>query len=310
MSLLDDETYVADLKNLGLSSRKVADRWPVDKATVNRHRRRLAGLPERSERKSEAKSPLRAGNTKILTLDIESKPITAYVWGLWDQNIGINQIVEQGGMICFAAKWADNDEVMFFSEFEHGKERMIAEAHRLLSEADVVVSYNGDRYDFKRLNNEFMLSGLGPPKPYKSLDLIKTNKNRFDLPSRKLDYLVQQSGVGSKLKHSGFDLWVDCMAGDPVAWKLMEEYNRQDVVVTEKAYLRLLPWITNAPHYGMFTADGLSCPYCGGTKLVEDGVTHTLVQSYPLFQCANKACGGWCRGTTRLQNPIVTRAVR
>jgi DNA polymerase elongation subunit (family B)/predicted RNA-binding Zn-ribbon protein involved in translation (DUF1610 family) len=249
-----------------------------------------------------------AKNTRVLTLDIESKPLTVYTWGLWDQNIGINQIVDHGGMMCFAAKWLGSKEVLFYSEFKDGYQGMVEAAHKLLSEADVVITYNGDRYDVKKLNNAFMLAGMNPPKPFKSIDLIKTNKNRFDLPSRKLDYLVQQSGVGAKVKHQGFDLWIDCMKGDAKAWATMEKYNRGDVLITEKAYLRLLPWITNAPHHGMFTGDEHSCPYCGSTKLKRDGVTHTNVTSYRLYSCTN--CKGWVRGNTKLQDPTRTRATR
>jgi hypothetical protein len=247
-------------------------------------------------------------NTRILTLDIESRPLLVYTWGLWDQNVGISQIVDHGGMMCFAAKWLGEKEVLFFSDHKDGHEAMVQAAHDLLSECDILVTYNGDRYDIKRLNNEFMLLGMAPPKPFKSIDLIKTNKNRFDLPSRKLDYLSQRAGVGSKVKHQGFDLWVDCMAGDEKAWKLMEEYNRGDVIITEKDYLRILPWITNAPHQGMFTALDHTCPYCGSKKLKRDGITHTNVQSYWLFECTK--CGGWSRGVTKMQDPTRTRAAR
>jgi DNA polymerase elongation subunit (family B)/predicted RNA-binding Zn-ribbon protein involved in translation (DUF1610 family) len=249
-----------------------------------------------------------ARNVRVLTLDIESKPLKVYAWGLWDQNVSLQQIIEDGGMMCFAAKWLGDKNVLFYSEYQHGKDAMIKAVWELLSEADVVVTYNGDRYDIKRLNNEFMLTGLTPPKPFKSIDLIKTNKGRFDLPSRKLDYLVQRSGVGAKVKHQGFDLWVDCIAGDPKAWAVMEKYNRGDVLVTERGYLRILPWITNAPHIGMFTGDEHSCPYCGSTKLKRDGTTHTNVQSYRLYECLN--CHGWVRGVTKLQEPTRTRATR
>lgn len=249
-----------------------------------------------------------ATNVRILTLDIESKPMQVYSWGLWDQNIGIGQIIDHGGMLCFAAKWMGDREVMFHSEWGDGYEAMVQRAWDLLSEADIVVTYNGDRYDLKKLNNAFMLLGMAPPKPFKSIDLIKTNKGRFDLPSRKLDYLVQQSGVGAKVKHQGFDLWVDCMAGDPKARAVMEKYNRGDVVITERAYLRLLPWLTNAPHLGMFTGDGLSCPYCGSTKLERSDMAHTNVQRYQLYGCKN--CGGWVRGTTKYLDPTRSRAIR
>lgn len=249
-----------------------------------------------------------AKNVRILTIDIESKPLTVYTWSLWDQHVGIDQIIDHGGLLCFAAKWAGDKEVMFHSEWGDGYKPMLEAAHRLLSEADVVVTYNGDRYDVKKLNQAFMLAGMAPPKPFKSIDLIKTNKARFDLPSRKLDYLVRQSGVGAKVKHQGFDLWVDCMAGDPKAHQVMEKYNRGDVIVTERAYLRLLPWLTNTPHMGMFTRNERSCPYCGSTKLTHAEFTHTNVTSYRLLQCAR--CEGWSRGTTKLQDATRTRAAR
>lgn len=247
-------------------------------------------------------------NTRILTLDIESRPMMSYHWGLWDQNVGIGQIVHHGGMMCFAAKWLGDKDVLFYSDHADGYTAMLEAAHKLLSEADIVIGYNSDRYDIKKLNNAFMLAGMTPPKPFKSIDLIKTNKNRFDLPSRKLDYLVQQSGVGAKVKHQGFDLWIDCMAGDAAAWQVMEKYNRGDVLITEKAYLRLLPWITNAPHHGMFTQDAHSCPNCGSKKLKRDGLTHTNVTSYQLYECLN--CHAWVRGTTKYQDPTRTRAIR
>jgi hypothetical protein len=257
---------------------------------------------------SAARLAPEARNIRILTLDIESRPLKVYTWGIWDQNVGLTQIIDDGGMMCFAAKWMGEKDIQFYSEHGHGRITMIEHAHRLLSEADIVITYNGDRYDVKRLNNEFMLAGMTPPKPFKSIDLIRTNKGRFDLPSRKLDYLVQRSGVGAKVKHQGFDLWVDCIAGDAKAWSVMEKYNRGDVTITEKAFLRLMPWILNGPHMGMFTGDEHSCPYCGSTKLKRDGTTHTNVTSYRLYECLN--CHGWVRGNTKLQDPTRTRATR
>lgn len=282
----------------GLSSRQAARELGVGKTAVNDARRRLA----QGGFEPAVKAP------RTLTLDIESKPHTVYAWGLWDQNVGINQIKEAGGMISFAAKWLGSDNVLFYSEYHNGKQAMFQAIWNLLTEADIAITYNGDRYDFKRLNNEFLLNGFTPPAPYQSIDLIKTNRNRFDLPSRKLDYLVQSIGVGAKVKHQGFDLWVDCMAGDPEAWAKMKEYNIGDVIVTEGAYLKLLPWLTSAPHYALFTGDIAACPYCGSKELTGNGVTHTKVQSYQLFHC--DTCGGWMRGTTPLGGKITTRAIR
>lgn len=272
-----------------LSSRKAAKVLGVGKTSVNKYRQIYSD------------AHIELPNARVLTLDIESEPGQYYSWGPKAEWIASVQMIKPGGMICFAAKWLGEDEVMFF----RGPEA-VREAHKLLSEADLVVTYNGDRYDLKRLNNEFLKLGMAPPKPYRSIDLIKTNRKQFDLPYKKLDYLAQVTDLGGKVKHSGFDLWLDCMAGDPEAWEKMEEYNKHDVVLTEQLYVRLLPWLTGVPHMGMFVADA-KCPYCGSQDIVADGETTALVQRYELFHCNN--CQGWSRGNKPIRNPIETRKV-
>jgi DNA polymerase elongation subunit (family B) len=253
---------------------------------------------------------LSKAGVRVLTLDIESKPMRSYHWGLFKQFISINQIEDHGGLLCFAGKWYDEKETFFHSEWEDGYEAMVEAAHRVLSEADILISYNGIRYDVKRLNNEFLKLGMKPPKPFKHVDLFRVNKQQFDLPSGKLDYLAQQLGIGSKTAHSGFQLWLDVMAGDPVARAKMEEYNRQDVLLTEKNYDKLLPWIPNHPHLGMWIGDSFLCPNCGAPVDPEqpDGKAHTNVTAYNSWQCTD--CGHWLRSTTKRLDTLRTRSAR
>lgn len=273
----------------GLTSRAAAKVLGVGKTSVNKYRHVYQS------------SMIELPNARVLTLDIESKPGVYYSWSPKADWLNSGMMIEPGGMICFAAKWLGESEVMFFKG-----PGAVKEAHRLLSEADLVVTYNGDRYDLKRLNNEFLKLGMAPPKPYRSIDLIKTNRKQFDLPYKKLDYLAQVTDLGGKMKHSGFDLWLDCMAGDPDAWAVMEAYNKQDVLLTENLYVRLLPWLTGVPHMGMFVADG-QCPYCGSQDMLQDGETTALVQRYVQYRCGN--CQGWSRGNKPIANPITTRRV-
>ena len=55
-------------------------------------------------------------NRKLLFLDIEWKPATAYVWRMWDENISPDQLIDEGGMLCFCAKWEGSKDSLFFSE--------------------------------------------------------------------------------------------------------------------------------------------------------------------------------------------------
>jgi uncharacterized protein YprB with RNaseH-like and TPR domain len=179
---------------------------------------------------------------KILMLDIETTPLQVYTWGLWDQNIGINQIIKSTEMMCFGAKWLGQKSVTFKSVHHDGKKAMLEELHTLMEEADALVGWNSAAFDHKHINREFLENEMTPPSPTKDLDLMTIVKANFQFPSNKLDYVAQKLGVGSKVKHSGFELWIKCMAGDDKAWREMKKYQIQDVQLLDSLYDILLPW--------------------------------------------------------------------
>ena len=180
---------------------------------------------------------------KILVIDIETRPNLAHVWGLWDQRVGLNQIVEVGTVICFAAKWHKSSKVEFASDYHDGHDAMVKRAWTLLDDADAVVHYNGKAFDMKHLQREFLLAGLPPPSPWVDIDLLLTVRQQFKFASNKLDHIASELGIGTKMAHEGFDLWRKCMADDKAAWGRMKRYNVQDVRLTETLYDRLMSWI-------------------------------------------------------------------
>jgi uncharacterized protein YprB with RNaseH-like and TPR domain len=179
---------------------------------------------------------------KILLLDIETTPMQVYAWGLWDQNISIDQIIKSTEMLCFGARWLDGKKVIFKSVHHDGKKEMLKELHKLMDEADLLVGWNSAAFDHKHINREFLENKMAPPSPTKDLDLMSITKANFLFPSNKLDYVAQKLDVGAKVKHSGFNLWIRCMAGDKKAWKEMKEYQIQDVNLLVDLYHELLPW--------------------------------------------------------------------
>ena len=179
---------------------------------------------------------------KTLYLDIETTPMQVYTWGLWDQNISIDQIIKSTEMLCFGARWGGTKKVIFKSVHHDGKEAMLKELHKLMEEADVLVGWNSAAFDHKHINREFLENGMQPPSPVKDLDLMSVVKANFQFPSNKLDYVAQKLGVGAKVKHSGFKLWLDCMAGNKKAWEEMKKYQIQDVNLLIDLYDLLLPW--------------------------------------------------------------------
>jgi DNA polymerase elongation subunit (family B) len=234
---------------------------------------------------------------KLLLLDIETAPNVAHVWGLWNQNIGTNQIMASGYTLCWAAKWYKEKKIMFNSIKKSNEKEMIEEVHALITEADAVIHYNGTKFDMPTLNKEFVLQGMAPPAPYKQIDLLTTARRQFRFPSNKLDYVSSNLGLGSKVKHKGHDLWIKCMAGDVSAWRIMEKYNKQDVKLLEKVYDRLLPWVKNHPNHGLFEGEDAQCTNCGSSSLQKRGFSRTAVGIYQRYQCND--CGSWNRSRTQ-----------
>lgn len=231
---------------------------------------------------------------KILHLDIETQPNIVYSWGLFKQNIALNQIVQSGKTICWAAKWHGKKGIMYSGMNTNSEEGMIREMWDLLNEADVVCHYNGTRFDMPTLNKEFLKFKIPPPSPYQQIDLLQTARKQFRLVSNKLDYVAGYLGVGGKVQHKGMDLWSGCMTGNPADWKIMEKYNKQDVVLLEKVYKRLLPWIQGHPNPALFNdKPAMQCPKCGGTHLQKRGTYYTKVQRYQRYQC--QTCHSWSK---------------
>jgi RNase_H superfamily len=251
---------------------------------------------------------------KILTIDIETAPNLAAIWSLWDLHVGIDQIQQVGSMISVAAKWENNDKVMFFSDYHTGHKEMIVAIHGLLSEADVVQGWNSKRFDEKWLNSEFLLQGLFAPRPYKTVDLMTVVKSRFMFPSYKLDFVSQRLGVGKKIGNErGWKLWQDCIFGTPeqkaTGWKEMRLYNCNDVVITENVKHAIRGWIHNYPAVGSVrVGDAPDCFVCHSTNLKADGVFRAGVYDYPQYQCLS--CGTWMKGSTSIGRSSNTTGIK
>lgn len=238
------------------------------------------------------------GKMKILYLDIETRPNLVWTWGLFNQNIGVNQIVDPCRMLCFSAKWDGQEETEFYSDWQDGQLQMVTEAWRLLNEADVIIHYYGSRFDRPHLYREFLLQGFTPPSRFKEIDLKMVVGKQFKFTSNKLQFVSEILGLGGKEEHEGFPLWTKVIAGDEDAQSRMKSYNIRDVILLDELYQVLLPWIPNHPSRHLYE-QGRGCPTCGVdvAYMVETGYTYTKVSKFKAFRC--NACNSTFRSTKR-----------
>ena len=233
---------------------------------------------------------------RILILDIETRPALAFVWGLFDQNIGLNQVVEPGGPIMVGMKWLGEKEVEVVDEHRFSHQVMWKIVHKNLCDADAVVTYNGDRFDLNKINGQVVLHKMTPLPRITSIDLYKTIK-KFGFLSNKLDFASRYLGIGQKIKNNGFDLWRGWMQEDERSVAQMRRYCAGDVRLTERLYKEIRPHIPNHPYLRaeLPSRGRFECPHCGSTGAHQlRGFYRTKASRTQRLQC-NK-CGGWSKG--------------
>jgi hypothetical protein len=248
---------------------------------------------------------------KILHLDIETAPILADVWGLWKNNVGLNQIRHDWYVLCWAAKWHGEDTTYYDSLIEHKEsykkrpeddKSILVTLHELMSQADAIVAHNGKGFDLPKLNARFILCGLPPVKPFKVIDTLQIVKKNFRFTSNKLDWLAHILLGDQKRKSvefQGHDLWSECIKGNRRAWREMIKYNIQDVALLERVWEYLRPWDKQSLNMGLFTdTDAACCSKCGSDNIKKDGFHYTSVSKFQAYRC--KDCKGWSRGRKNL----------
>jgi hypothetical protein len=230
---------------------------------------------------------------KILVLDIETAPGSAYIWSLYDDGpIPLERLIRPGRILCWTAKYVGESHV-FQADERGGREAMLAELARLLATADAVVTYNGNRFDLRKIRGELLAARLRPFPKLTSIDLYQTIKE-MGLFSSKLEYVSQYTEIGKKLRHEGFGLWRKIVEyNDSKAWTKMLRYNKRDVLLTERLYKRLAPYIATHPRLRP-AKDRPDCDVCGSSRLQSRGHRYTRLFKIERFQCT--ACGHWPEG--------------
>jgi DNA-directed RNA polymerase subunit RPC12/RpoP len=244
---------------------------------------------------------------KILVFDIETSPITAYTWGLFDQNIGLNQIKRDWHLIGWAAKWLGEpaSKTMYMDNSKAADitddKKLVQGLADLLNQADIVVTQNGEQFDTKKLNARAIINRLPPIKPYKSTDILKEGRKVFKFTSHKLEYMADKLNTKyKKLDHReypGFELWSAILNGDQRAWAVMKKYCIHDVLATEEAYVKMQGWI-KTQNLSAYLGDSVMRCRCGSKRLQKRGYAHTEGGKYQIYQCQD--CGKWPRGAQNL----------
>lgn len=300
-----------DLENLviykqqGLTWDQLTDHFPEQSANA------LRKTYYRYMNQEEKPSP------KVLLLDIETAPMLGYVWGLWDQNIGLNMIHTDWYILSWSAKWlgAPPEETMYADQRDspdiENDGEMLKGIWKLLDEAEIIITQNGKKFDEKKLNARFIQNGFKPTSSFRHIDTLQIAKHRFAFTSNKLEYMTDKLCTKyKKLKHakfSGFELWKECLAGNMEAWEEMELYNRYDVLSLEELYLKLRPW-DKSINFNVYTGSEETFCSCGSMEFSKNGFVYSNAGKYQRYTC--KKCGAELKDKENLLDKIKRKSMK
>lgn len=78
----------------------------------------------------------------------------------------------------------------------------------------------------------------------------------------------------------------------------MIKYNKQDVVLTERLYLKIRPWIANHPPIGIMAGEPAACNNCGSSRLWKDKRQFNYTKTGFKYQYKCAECGAYKTGST------------
>lgn len=195
---------------------------------------------------------------RVLTYDIETSHMIVRTFYIGPKvNIMHKQVKVPNKVITIQYKWAHEKQARYLvwdrvsDKFDDARNfddaNMIEEfATNILSKADIVITQNGDKFDYVVLNERAKALQLPIFNVLPSLDILKLSRKSFKAASHKLDYRSEQQGLGGKRVMIDQD-WVDIEENGVPAEKEMVPYGLKDTIDTEKLFWRELPYYKDIP---------------------------------------------------------------
>jgi uncharacterized protein YprB with RNaseH-like and TPR domain len=256
---------------------------------------------------------MRQEKFKRLFFDIETSPNLVFSWNVgYDIRIDHGNIIKERAIICICYKYEGDSKVHSLTWDNGDDKEMLKKFASIIDQADEVIGHNSDKFDIKWVRTRCIYHDIQMNHMIKSIDTLKESRGKFKFNSNKLDYIGQYLGVGKKIDTGGFDLWkAIVLDNDSKAMKKMVEYCKQDVVLLEKVFNKLNPYIPHKTNAAvMLERPIVNCPECLSERTV---VNKRVVSATGMKKVAMKCaeCGKYFTvSETKYDKAIVDQMVK
>jgi len=228
---------------------------------------------------------------KLLVLDIETTGFDA----------------NRGHILCACAKWVGKKHVYKWRIDDtpgfgvtpgswFNDSAIVLGLKSLVEQADAVIAYYGGygRFDIPYINTRLIANGLEPLPPVSIIDPHKTAKSKLKLARNDLGSVTTIFKTDVRKGHVPWEHWLKAAYGDRKSMRLLLDYNVDDVLSLEQAYIKMRPLIVDHPHVARHT-DGndpkSQCTACGSYSSQSRGTRRT--RTYLIYRRACTDCGSF-----------------
>jgi len=236
---------------------------------------------------------------RILFLDLETLTDTREVLKVFpslSDYPGRTLKAQLNSVICFGYKWlGSKTQVICAWDFKERWRKdvnddfaVVRAALEQVWNADVIVTFNGKKFDWRFLQTRAIKHKLGPLPKLMHIDLCQESKKHLYLHTNRLGNVAEFLYGDKKLKHDGWDLWVDVHRRKAKAMRKMSEYCAKDVDLLVPIFKRMRPWL-RLPNYNMYSGPKSKpvCPNCGSTRLRRHGLRVADQKIYTRYMCTD-----------------------
>lgn len=217
----------------------------------------------------------------------------------------------RGHILCAAGKYLGDSRVYSWSLADReswGKtpkslpddRGILTQLVPFLENARVVVAYYGGygKFDVPFVNTRLLANGMKPLKQLTVVDPYQIAKGKLKLARNNLDSVATLLGCQHHKTHLPWEDWDKAKYGDRKAMRSLIKYNKNDVVLLEEVYIKLLPLFKSHPPTAAVGALSKSdaCRVCGNPTYSKGWryLTKTRVHDVVCKSC------GW-RGDGRVE---------
>lgn len=226
----------------------------------------------------DSRAPTKA---KILVWDIECSHLKA----------------DFGTVLCIGWKWLDEKTVHCPSIMDYkgwrndptDDSKLIEDFYNVLCQADILVTFNGIRFDLKYIRTKLLEHNLNYLPRFRHVDLYQVVRHNMNTARKNLDTVSRFLKLPTEKTPVEGRVWKRAMTGHVPSLKQVIHHCKKDILVTEALYYRLRPLIQTHPPvkyvYG-------SCAVCGCEEFVVRGLTWNKSKGYKQKKKCS-FCGTW-----------------